>query len=340
MKKNKFYTRNKLLAKKNIHILNKLFYITAFTLSLCLLFLLLFYWFFTFSIKSTFSDVETNVISVLNEVKNTNNRSTELMTGNTINIDISKVNVPIILDELTNQKKEILSISYPEKYNELFQNIKSGLDSNIRMYLIISDAIFEGSLNEESLENLSINTESAIAYYKKIQINSFLFELSPSSINYSNAVVTHYKDILSSKDKSVVSEEKNYFNSLNNISYSFNSIFENLSTNVTASSSGYENFESTNASVISKNSEITKLLEELDALVVPNNVENHSSSLKDSINKYVGYLNSFLTDASNHFSNNSSKVDGFKTSTSSYNAIEKEYNKFKINLNKKFLSLD
>lgn len=271
----------------------------------------------------------------ITSINNINNKTSNLIKNQSIDIEKSRKELPNIINELKEVKDNLNNIDKSELNNNEYSNLLQGLNYNIHIYEQL-DAIFDnpqGGDMDKALITLKDFNNKCLYHYSLFHATRLTISLTDKSKTYINNCTSYIEDLIRIKKTNEINtaQYKEFIDSMDEILSSFintkmnyNDYIDKLDKNLS--------LDSLMEMVDSNVEEAQEIKSQFSKLTVPSNSVYIYELFLNTLNNYISYMQSFKLNIISY--ENQKETSNFtKEVTSTYNETEASYNTLNNNFN-------
>lgn len=268
-------------------------------------------------------------------INNTNNKTSNLIKEQSIDIEKSRKELPTIVKELKEVKDNLNNIETSNLNASEYSNLSQGLNYNIHIYeqLVAIFANPQGGDMDKALITLKNFNNKCLYHYSLFHDNRLNISLTDKSKTYINNCISYIEDLIRIKKTNEINtaQYKEFIDSMDEVLSSFVDIKMNYNDYVDRLNKNLS-LDSLMEIVDSNVEEVQKIKTEFSKLTVPSNSVYIYELFLTTLNNYISYIQNFKLDVIS-YQNQKETSNYTKEVTSTYNETEVSYNTLNNNFN-------
>ncbi|WP_097027246.1 hypothetical protein [Clostridium peptidivorans] len=287
-------------------------------------------------LKNFNKDSSKKVLHIsITSINNTNNKTSNLIKKQSIDIEKSRKELPIIIKELKEVKDNLNNIETNNPNHTEYGNLLQGLNYNIHIYEQLA-AIFanpQGGDMDKALITLKNFNNKCLYHYSLFHTNRLSISLTDKSKTYINNCTSYIDDLIRIRKTNEINaaQYKEFINSMDEILSSFVNVKMNYNDYVDRLNKNLS-LDSLMEIVDSNVEEVQEIKTEFSKLTVPSNSVYIYELFLTTLNNYISYIQNFKLDVIS-YQNQKETSNHTKEVTSTYNETEVSYSTLNNNFN-------
>jgi hypothetical protein len=282
---------------------NKAVMTIIWTLAFILLASGIFYGTYYLIINKSSTSYESDIKAIVTKINEVNNSTSDLLKGQTIDLEKIKKEMPDKIDTLSKQKEELSSMATTDTYKKNHDNLISGVDKNILIYRQI-DAIVRNPQGKDvgkAGEDLQKFKDQALDSYALVNIKNIKIALPDSSLKLVDYTSNYVYELVKLNRDKEISQNQNleFINSLDALILKFSTINIDLAAQMSKVRNEKGNMDNVTALANKNEDELSIILQEFSSLTVPSKAVNCYKLFKTTLENFDNYLESFIYSANN-----------------------------------------
>lgn len=293
-----------------------------------------------------------NAIKTISEViSDTNHKCSSYKSGNSIEEEKLKENIPQFISKLKEANSTITTISIPSNYRDDHKNLLTGLDNNIKLYQQMLAILSNPKSNDltESLNDFKGYLQSTRNSYFVINDSMYSVKLDKTFNDFTNDFInyTNHKITENTQNANLLEKQSKFINKFDSTLNSFQKLLSDSDLKYSLSRIHQDNYDYTNIlkEIKDLKSSFESFSEEFDKITFPeeaNSLKEKSTSLKSNLKTQIENLDSLITSEytdvfsassekkaktlQKHYESLYTEIDeNLKTLTSSFNSLSYEF---------------
>lgn len=282
------------------------------------------------SISKVYNSYKATLISNINGINDANKNVSQFNSNQTIDVDYAKKQLPIIINELSVYKDNLLNSEPTTKYKNDNDNLKSGLDKNLLIYRQTLAILNNPSGNdvETSMENLKTYRNDCINFYSLINVHNASISLPKISLSFIDNVLD-YSDtaVMIKKETDIKSQQaQKFISNIDSLSTDFSNTKTNFYSDIIKVRKKEMSYDNLSKLVDENFSQLNKFEVAFKTLTVPPSAISSYEFFKIVLDKYESYLSDFKLSMTSENSKTLSTLIAPKTLDALYTSSSKLFN--------------